>query len=253
MISVDLNKSLPLIFLPVGLSLLLMGAALRWPRRILIAIPLLNLGLFGMPAIADLLMRSLEDHYAYRSIADCPESDAVFVFGGMLGPRDRTDGSIAWNLAVERFDRAVGIVKAGKAHILVLSGGSERYPGGSDEGELLKEEAIDRGVPQDRVVVTRPTSNTEEEANALCQLVALRHWKRVLMVTSAFHMTRAMNLSKKCGADRVPVPVAYETSSPGASWAYKRLEYYLPQAEALAVSERALREYLGIFVYNIFH
>jgi uncharacterized SAM-binding protein YcdF (DUF218 family) len=252
MISLDLNKSLPLIFLPTGLSLLLIAAALRWQRRFLIAIPLLNLGLFGMPAIANLLMRSLEDHYAYRSIADCPQSDAVFVFGGMLGPRDRTDGGVAWNHAAERFDRAVGIMKAGKANMLILSGGAERYPGGTDEGEFLKEEAIARGVPQDKVVVTQPTSNTEEEANALCQLVALRHWGRVLMVTSAFHMTRAMNLSKQCGADRVPVPVGYQTFGPGAWWAYKRLEYYIPQGEALAVSERALREYLGILVYNIF-
>ncbi len=206
-----------------------------------------------MPIFADLLTRSLEDHYLYRSIADCPESDAVFVFGGMLGPRDRVDGSVAWNQAAERFDRAVGIIKAGKAHTLVLSGGPERYPEGPDEGEFLRGEAIARGIAQDRVLVTRSTANTEEEASAMCQLVALRHWERVLIVTSAFHMVRAMNLSRKCSAARVPVPVAYQTPSPGTSWAQGRVEYYIPQAEALAVSERALREYLGIFVYSIFH
>jgi uncharacterized SAM-binding protein YcdF (DUF218 family) len=248
--SLALNKCLPLIFLPLGLSLLLLAAALRWRRWLLIAIPLVNLGLFGIPAIADVLMGSLEDRYPYRAIAECPQSDAGFVFGGMLGPRDHPDGGIAWNEAAERFDRALAIIKSGRARILVLSGGQERYKGGPDEGELLKDEAIARGVPDYAIVVTRATMNTEEEASALSRLIILKRWTRVLVVTSAFHMPRAMRLSKDCLADLVPVPVAYETPGLGSSWAYARPQFYLPQSEALVISERALREYFGILFYT---
>jgi uncharacterized SAM-binding protein YcdF (DUF218 family) len=66
-------------------------------------------------------------------------------------------------------------------------------------------------------------------------------------------MPRAMRLSAHCLADLTPVPVAYETPDPSTSWAYKRPEYYVPQAQALFLSERALREYLGLFVYSVFH
>jgi len=99
--------------------------------------------------------------------------------------------------------------------------------------------------------VTHETFNTEQEAIALTQLAALKRWKRVLIVTSAYHMPRAMRMSADCLAELIPVPVAYETPDPTTSWAYKRPEYYLPQAQALSVSERALREYIGIFFYAI--
>ena len=108
-------------------------------------------------------------------------------------------------------------------------------------------------MPDGAILVTRATANTEEEANAIRMLVARKQWKRVLIVTSAYHMPRAMRLSTDCLADLTPVPVAYETPDPKTSWAYKRPEYFIPQAQALFISERALREYMGILVYTMFH
>jgi uncharacterized SAM-binding protein YcdF (DUF218 family) len=226
-------------------------AALRWRSKALIATPLLLLWIFGTPAISDPLMRSLEDRFPYRSNQECPKADAVFVFGGMLGLRDHRGSGIEWNEAAERFDRAVELYKAGRARMLVLSGGPERYHGAPDEGELLKSKATALGVPDAAIVVTHETVNTEEEAHAIISLVALQGWKRVLIVTSAYHMPRAMRLSDDCLAELIPVPVAYETPDPKTAWAYKRPEYFLPQAHALFISERALREYLGILFYAV--
>ena len=250
MFSLNLNKALPLLFLPLGSSLCLLTAAVRWPRRVLIATPLLTLGLLSTPLAADRLLRSLEDRYSYVPLASCPSGDAVFVFGGMLGPRDRADGGIAWNEAAERFDRAIRIIKAGKSNVLVLSGGAERYEGGPDEGELLKNEAEERGVPAEKLFVTNPTWNTRSEADDICQLAREMRWKRILLVTSAYHMPRAMRLTRSCSAERIPIPVAYQTSDPGTSWAESRLENYLPQAQGLYRSELALREYLGLSFYR---
>jgi uncharacterized SAM-binding protein YcdF (DUF218 family) len=249
MTGLDLNKFLPFVILPLGFSVWMLVAALRWPRRILIVMPLLVLWLLGTPVTADKLMWSLEDRFPYRPMADCPKSDAVFVFGGMLGHRGHKDGGIPWNEAAERFDEAVRLVKAGRAGLLVLSGGPELYAGGPDEGEFLRNEAVERGVPEEQIVVTPTTMNTEAEAKDLCQLVISKHWKQVLIVTSAYHMPRAMRLTRNCRAERIPVPVAYQTSEPGMSWAYRRPEYYLPQAEALRISERAIREYVGMMFY----
>lgn len=243
------NKVLPLLFLPVGFSLLFLAAALRWRRRIFIAVPLVTLGLLGAPVLADRLMQSLEDRYPYRSVADCPQADAVFVFGGMLDPRDRADGSIAWNEAAERFDRAIRIMEAGKAGTLVFSGGPIRDAAGNDEGELLKQEALARGLPEQAVLVTNSTENTKSEATDICALAARMHWKRVLFVTSAYHMPRAMRLSSQCSVERIPVPIAYRTPDPGTTWAQSRLEYYIPQAQGLRTSEIALREYIGMLFY----
>lgn len=108
-------------------------------------------------------------------------------------------------------------------------------------------------MPADAIIVTHETGNTKDEAYAIAQLAALKRWKRVLIVTSAYHMPRAMRLSKDCPAELIPVPVAYETPDPKTSWAYKRPEYFLPQAHGLFLSERALREYIGMAVDAVVH
>lgn len=250
MVSVNPSKALPLLFLPLGSSLLLLGVALKWPRRALIAVPLVILTVSSTPFVGDRLLRSLEDQYQYVSTENCPSADAVFVFGGLLGPRDRADSSVVWNEAAERFDRAVHIMNAGKATMLVFSGGPERYPGGPNEGELMKREAVSRGLLEANVLVTDTTWNTRSEADKVCDLAAQKRWKRILLVTSAFHMPRAMQLSRNCLAERVPVPVAFQTPDPTTSWAELRVEYYLPQSQGLLHSELALREYLGLLFYR---
>ncbi len=242
----NLNKALPLLVLPVGLSLVLLAAALKWRRRLLIALAVMVLGIFGTPFWSDLLLQSLEDRYRYVAVADTPKCDGVFVFGGMLGRRDRSDGSIPWNEESERFDRAVRLMKAGKGETLVFSGGPTRYKGGGDEGELLKQEAVMRGVPERSIIVTAETENTKAEAKQLCHWAIQLGWQRVLVVTSAYHMARVMRLTDHCACLKVPIPVAYRTPDPGSSWARTRLEYYIPQAQALLHSELALHEYLGL-------
>jgi uncharacterized SAM-binding protein YcdF (DUF218 family) len=248
-----LFKCIPLFCLPLGVAIALLLAALRWPRnKLLVAAPLVLLWIFGTPVISDRLMSSLEDRYPYRSDQDCPRADAVFVFGGMLRLRDHPGAAaIPWNEAAERFDRAVDLYKSGAAQLLVLSGGAERYPGGPDEGEILKARALTLGVAERAILVTPQTFNTEQEASALKQLAAQKSWKKVLVVTSAYHMSRAIRMSVGCVAQLIPVPVAYETPDPRTSWAFRRPEYYIPQAQALFISERALREYLGIAAYTV--
>jgi uncharacterized SAM-binding protein YcdF (DUF218 family) len=133
-----LSKCVPLLFLPLGAALVMLLAALHWRRKTLLVLLLLLLSLLGAPVISDRLMSSLEDRYPYRSNKACPPSDAVFVFGGMLGLRSHPDTGIEWNEAAERFVRAVELYKTGTARMLVLSGGAELYEGCPDEGEFFK-------------------------------------------------------------------------------------------------------------------
>src|ERR1700687_1336284 len=104
-----LHKSLPVLILPLGASLLMLIAALRWRSRALIVTPLAVLWIFGTPAISNLLMRSLEDRYPPCAVQQCPQADVAFVFGGMLGPREQPGGDVEWNYASDRFDRALAL------------------------------------------------------------------------------------------------------------------------------------------------
>jgi len=246
------HKLLPSLVLPPGLTLLLLLAAIRWRSRALAGVALALLWLCGTPVVADAIMRSLEDQYPYRTAEQCPVADAVFPLGGgIVGRRDHGGKDAQWNAAAERFGRAVELFTRRRASVLVLSRGWSTSETDYSEGARLKEIAVNEGVPEQSIIVTGKTINTAEESAALCGLAARMRWKRVLLVTSAFHMPRAMRLFRGCPAEIVAVPVDYSTPEANGWTGNGDFDRFLPQAEALYHSERALREYLGMAFYAI--
>jgi uncharacterized SAM-binding protein YcdF (DUF218 family) len=233
--------------------MLLLVGALVSPRRFNVSVAFLSLYLFGAPVTADLLLGSLENRYPRRAVEACPRSDAIFVFGGMLSLRDYGSSKPEWNGEADRFEESIALYNSRKAPLVVFSGGPERYQGGPDEGEILRDEAIRRGLPESAILVTHKTWNTESEAANLCFLVKERNRKRVLVVTSAYHMARALLESARCQGELIAVPAAYLTPAPNTSWALQRPEYFLPQARALSNSEIALHEYWGMWSYRMSH
>jgi uncharacterized SAM-binding protein YcdF (DUF218 family) len=230
------------------------GRRSRRCSRTLIALPLALLWIFSAPVVADRMMRSLEDRYPYCPDSAYPVADAVFVLGGgILGARNRPGVDAERGATADRFERALGLYTSGRAGVLVLSAGGPRDSGELGEGARLKLIALQHGVPPDSIILTREMRNTAAEADALAELAVRLHWQRVLLVTSASHMPRAVRLFRKCPAVIIPVPVNYQTPDAGKPSGSGGLDQYLPQAEALARSERACREYLEILFYSVVH
>ena len=178
-------------------------------------------------------------------------ADAIFALGGgVTGARDGGD-RLEWGQSADRLIRAIDLFNAGRARVLVLSAGALNDSGQITQGVRFKEIALRRGVPAESVIVTRETINTAAEADALTELASQFNWKRVLLVTSAYHMPRAMLLFRDCPAEIVPVPVNFQSVSAGTTSGFQIADY-LPNAEALFHSERACHEYLGIAVYSVF-
>ena len=242
-----LHRTLPLFALPLGFSLLCMAAALRWRRKVLVAAPLVLLTVFSLPVVSDVLMHLLEDRFPRVPTAACPTADAIFPLGGMLGVRGRPGDPVELKESGARFERGLELYFARRAPTLLLSGAWNSLPGVPSEGELLRGVAIARGVPASAIVVTPIVPNTEAEAVVLRDLAAARGWKRVIVVTSAFHMFRAARLFRKCGVEIVPVPADFRAKPPSAIQVFD----FLPGAEALFRSEIALHEYLGVLFYSV--
>jgi uncharacterized SAM-binding protein YcdF (DUF218 family) len=228
----------------------MLGSALRWRHRALVGLAIAVLWLFSMPVVADAVMRSLEDRYAYRSNAGDPEADAVYALGGgVLGPRDGQDDQVEWGPCADRLNRALSLYSSNRARLLVLSAGGLSDSGELRQGVRFRDIALQRGVPPESIIVTRETPNTAAEADAIAELATRLRWKRILLVTSAYHMPRAMLLFRDCPAEIIPVPVNYMSRPRGAP-SGRSLDEYLPHAESLFESERALREYLGMLFYS---
>ncbi len=245
-----LHKALPLLVLPAGICLVLLAVG-WWKRgRAWIAAAAMVLFLFGMPAVGDVLLRSLERRYPYMAVEACPQADAIVVLGGILQTRRQPFELVEWSEAADRFERGVELYSAGKAPALVLSRVRTGRPDRPlTEGHYLRDAAIRRGVPERAIILTREVVNTASEAEAVGQLARERGWKSVLLVTSAFHMPRAMLLFRNRGLAVHPVPVDYQSGDLESG--EFSIHGYIPQGDGLARSDKALREYLGMAAYGV--
>ncbi|MBA4137861.1 MAG: YdcF family protein [Opitutus sp.] len=238
-----LNKLLPVFVLPIGVITLLivLGALKKWRWMSLLAAAALLGG--SLPFVSNALLGSLENVYPVRSIGSLAEADAVLVLGGIMSPSKDPGFVTEWSEAVERFEAGVAIVQRDKARLLLFTGDTR-----GSEGTALQREALIRGVPASRVNVIGAVGNTADEAEQLKRYCAQHGLKRVVLVTSAWHLPRSMRQFRGAGVEIVAFPVDFRTMP------NRQLRYldYLPTAQALEKTELALRECYGIAFYTVF-
>jgi uncharacterized SAM-binding protein YcdF (DUF218 family) len=244
-----LNKILPVICLPIGLTVVLVGAGLILRKRVLCWAGLGLLLLLSTGFVSGKLMRWVEGVEDRSVIQDVETADAIVVLSGMI--EERKNAPLGeWSGAVDRFEGGVDLFLAGKATLLIFTGGCVPWmPKAKPEGEILAQRAVKLGVPKDKILVTGKAQNTEEEATAVRQVG--RNWwvtgsnPRIILVTSAFHMRRAEMLFRKSGFEVTPFPVDLQTSGNSGITPLS----FLPSAHALARSEIAIREIIGFAYY----
>lgn len=237
------NKLLPVFVLPIGVVVLLvvLGTLKKWHWMPLVAVTALLAG--SLPFVANLLLAPLENAYPARSAGTLPPADAVLVLGGIMSQTKELGLTTEWGEAVERFEAGVSIVSLDKARVLLFTGDKR-----GSEGTALQREAVLRGVPPARVAVIGSAGNTSDEAEQLRRYASEHGLKRVILVTSAWHMPRAVRLFRVPGVEIVPFPVDFR-SIPSRQLPYME---YLPTANALWKTELALRECYGIAYYSVF-
>ena len=106
-----------------------------------------------------------------REVEGIEPAEAIVVLSGML--QDRKDAPLGeWSDAVDRFEGGVELFQAGKAPLLIFTGGHVPWrPEDRPEGEILKERAVKLGMPGEKIQVTGKVGNTEEEAEAVKEIL----------------------------------------------------------------------------------
>jgi len=245
-----LAKILPALVLPAGIViiLLILSAVLR--KRALAIVALALLWLSSMAVVSDRLMRAAEGWAVQQRPAAAPRADAIVVLSGMLRPAAGPGAEDEWAESVDRFEAGIALFKAEKAPLLVFTGGwLPWHPNASQEGKVLRERAIERGVPADRIAVSSFVRNTEEESRAVSELLRRRTGSirapSIVLVTSAFHMRRSELLFTRTGLVVTPFPVDFQTSA--APFSFMQV---LPRAGSIENTETALREFYGYLYYR---
>lgn len=237
--------------LGLSLSLCLLAVLLVWLgwRRLgagLVVLAVAWVGVWSLPVASDALRLSLEARHAQDRAAVLPRADAVVVLGGAMHPEYAEGKYPNLGAAADRVWHAARIFHAGRAPRVVVSGGNLPWLGGvRSEASAMRDFLVDLGVPADAVWLEERSRNTRENALYTAEILESRGIGPVLLVTSALHMPRALATFRAAGVDAIPAPTDFEVMPRPRVF----LDW-LPDAEALAASTRALKEYLGLWVYQ---
>lgn len=245
-----IHKILPIFLLPTGITLILLLVGLIFKRRWLIGAAFILLYLSSTPFVSHYAMRMAERWAIRMPVADMPRADAIVVLSGGRVIAPGVPKVSEWRDA-NRFFGGVELFKAGKAPLLIFTGGWSPWEAKAKlEGDILAEYAQDFSVPATQIITTKKVVNTEEEAQVVAALLKpyLKNKKpHILLVTSAFHMPRAQFLFEREGLDVVAFPVDFKVS---AGESLNVLDF-LPSAAALQQTEIAWRELYGRLFYAV--
>jgi uncharacterized SAM-binding protein YcdF (DUF218 family) len=244
-----LSKLLPPFVLPLGVSLILLALGLARGRRRLAWAGVAVLFVSSNPLVGHVLIRSAEGWAERRVVSAVPPADAVVVLsaGRTMAPGPAVVSE--WNDA-NRFFSGTDLALAGKAPLLVFTGAAaSSKPGVPTEGDQLAAQARALGVPAERIAVTAFVFNTADEAREVAALLRSRTvpHPRIVLVTSAFHMRRAMQLFQQEGIAVEPFPVSFRSADLDGFSVF----WLLPSVNALAKTQTALREWYGRAFYGL--
>lgn len=256
-----LSKLLPLFVYPLGLAclLLLITLGLAWRRSrwtpLPVALALTALLLAGNAWVSQSLVGSLE--WQYRTPATAlPTAEAIVVLGGATRSAVTPRPTVEVNEAGDRVIYAAQLYHAGKAPLIIASGGRIPWLGvvSPESADMVTLLAL-LGVPRDAIVQDPHSLNTYQNAVNVRAILDQRGLNRVLLVTSAMHMPRSLLVFKKQGIEAVPAPTDFlvtefdrpqrDTNTQAA------LLNALPDANHLAKTTKALKEYIGMLVYRL--
>ncbi|WP_159882696.1 YdcF family protein [Paenibacillus puerhi] len=240
-------KALYSFLLPPGIFILLLllaaAAFLRFNRKAALFIGGSALLLYALstPAWADAVMGGLERRYAPPPSI---EGDAYVVLGGgsLSGvPSPAGEGQLS-GPTLQRVVTAVQLY-ARKPLPIVFSGG-QVYAASGNEGHLAKRMLIELGIPEEQILVDDTSRNTQENARNTQAILTKQRLNEPVLITSAFHMARAVKHFEAQGVDVIPYPTDFRTRLSGPPRAFTQL--WTPQAGALENLSVAMKEYLGM-------
>lgn len=225
-----------------GVLLSVFGA--RGPGLWLMAAAILGVAVFGLSPAANLLLLPLEQRFPRASVAQAP--DGIVVLGGsfdtvVAGARRE----IALTEAAERLTEIATLARRWPEARIVFTGGSNAVVyDGATEADLAAQVFESFGVPRERLVFEGRSRNTVENARFTRDLVTPKKSERWLLVTSAYHMPRAVGCFRRVGFEVEAWPVDYRTRGPeDASRPFSTVSAGLRRTDV------AVREWVGLVTY----
>src|SRR5262245_35680352 len=172
-----------------------LGRRLLWGGGIALAI-------CGLTPLGDVLIKPLEERFPRTDLTrPGPPITGIIVLGGAEDGHAADSLQLAaLNEAAERYTETVALARRLPEARLVFSGGSGALVAAETaEAELAGRLFEALGVAKDRVTLEAKSRNTHENAVLTAQILDHKPGQRWLLVTSAWHMPRAMGCFRHAG------------------------------------------------------
>lgn len=180
--------------------------AIGWSLAFLVIL----IWILGATSLPFHFLASLETPYLSANVENAPQADAVVVLGGVTDLSSRDLFGIHFTADAGRPVAAFELMRLGKARNLILGGSYDVQDGKLRlEADALEHWFRSWNLPAEKIVNLGPCESTHDEIVNLKEVLRTNNWHKVLLVTSAYHMTRSQATVKRAGIDSIPVATAF--------------------------------------------
>jgi uncharacterized SAM-binding protein YcdF (DUF218 family) len=230
----------------------IVGLLLLWTRfaRLaswLVVTSLVLIAVAGLSPLGNALILPLEQRFPPWDSSRGPP-DGIVVLGGAITPDvSAARGVVALNEAAERLTVTAELAHRYPNARIIFSGGSNALV--FDEGVeavFAVEQLEALGVAHERITAEEQSRNTIENAVFSLRIADPKPGERWLLVTSAYHMPRAIAVFRAAGFPVEAYPVDWRTRGPiDASRPFGSL------GAGLQRTDTAMREWIGLLAYRL--
>ena len=249
-----LSKVLTFLIRPIiwALALIILGLWARKPKRqrrfVMIGFAIIYF--FSIPYIFDTVCHQWEYQSITADQITTPYDIGVLLGGYSAHKVKPSHDRYNFNERANRFNNTIELYFKGKVKKILLTGGS----GSLDEPKFFEAKEVAKylatlGIPKEDIIIESLSRNTHENAlftEAILNKQVNRESK-LLLITSAWHMRRAMGCFEKEGLVVTPFSVDFLTESVPIS--LQRLFY--PNTFVLVKWEILIKEWVGYVVYSV--
>lgn len=204
----------------------------RKAGRILVLTGIILYYLFSITPITDLILYPLENQYNPIDIRQVDAIDKIILLTGSKMERSSEILRIYFSKNAE---------VRGKMEI-IITGTNALDVQNNNEAVKTKDYLTERGIPAENIIFEDKSRNTFESAENIKSLVGEQSF---LLVTSAYHMPRAMLVFRKINTSPIAAPADFKIEGN-----YNLFDFF-PNPQNLQNVDLAFHEYFGFLYYKI--
>ena len=218
--------------------------------KLLFTVGVVVLVVSSSPFTANYLTNYLEGQYPPLPVEESQNADLIVVLGGAIDMPTHPRISVELVNSSDRVLHAFRLYRAGKAPVIFLSAGNFfDYRVDKPEADYIQSLLMEWGVPEISIIASGNSRSTRENALEVQSYLEANSitGQSILLVTSAKHMPRAMQVFTRLGINVIPSSTDISSAAPSNIGILSKL----PSLGAMNSVTSSWHEILGIWYYRL--